>query len=129
MCSLLRLLIISTLMTLVLSSCAKKEPEVQFRPLQLHWHVASGQSDKTMPNKDECVIKITGRLMGESLVQSSTVGELVYSVTYGHSEKFPKILEFKGFCEDSAIEKLLECSWVATCDEESKVVVKFNNGV
>lgn len=111
-----------------LSGCAKKEPEVDFRPMQLHWTVAPGQDENSMTGKDLCVIKITSRLMAEKPVQASTAGELSYDVVFGKSAENAEILEFKGICEDSALASMPECSWFATCDSQGKVVVKFNNG-
>lgn len=111
-----------------LSGCSKKEPEVDFKPLQLHWTVAPGQDENDMAGKDLCVIKITSRLLGEKPVQASTAGELSYDVVYGKSLRNAAILEFKGACDDPSLASMPECSWLATCDEQGNVVVKFNNG-
>ncbi len=113
---------------LILFGCAKKEPEVDFRPLQMHWVLAQGEDDSQMPHKDDCVILLTARLMAESPVQASTAGELSYEVTYGRSPKSSEIIEFEGICRDLSIMDKPECRWDATCDKDLKIVVKFHNG-
>ena len=37
------------LIAFLLASCAKKEPEADFRPLQMHWVLAEGEDDSLMP--------------------------------------------------------------------------------
>jgi len=112
----------------LLAGCAKKAPPVEFRPLQLHWFVAPGQNEDELPNKDACVIRLTGKLMAEPAVQASPVGELEYRVVYGQSTEMAEILEFKGICEDDALQNNVECQWSATCDSQLNIVVKFHNG-
>lgn len=112
----------------LLAGCAKKAPTVEFRPLQLHWIVVPGQNEDELPNKDACVIRLTGKLMGEPAVQASPEEELEYRVLYGASTEFPEILEFKGVCEDDALLNNAECHWSATCDSQLNIVVKFHNG-
>ena len=116
------------LVAFLLFGCAKKEPEVDFKPLQMHWTLAQGEDESQMPRKDDCVILLTARLMAEPPVQASTAGELSYEVTYGRSPKNDKIIEFKGICRDLSIMDKSECHWQATCDEDLKIVVKFHNG-
>lgn len=115
-------------MICLLGGCAQKAPTVEFRPLQLHWFVVPGQSEDELPNKDACVIRLTGRLMGEPAVQASPVEELEYRVLYGASTEYPEIIEFKGICEDDARLGYPECRWSATCDSQLNIVVKFHNG-
>lgn len=116
------------LVAFLLSGCAKKEPEVDFKPLQMHWILAEGEDESQMPRKDECVILLTARLMAEPPVQASTAGELSYKVTYGRSSENPEILKFDGICKDLSIMDKSECRWTATCDADCKVVVNFHNG-
>ena len=113
---------------LLLFSCAKKEPEVDFKPIQIRWNLAEGEDDSQMPHKDDCVILLTARLMAESPVQASTAGELSYEVTYRRSPKSSEIIEFEGICRDLSIMDKPECRWDATCDKDLKIVVKFHNG-
>jgi hypothetical protein len=116
------------LVLFVFSGCAKKVPEPEFRPIQIHWNLAEGEDESQMPRKDDCVILLTGRLMGESPVQASTAGELSYEVTYRRSPENAKIVEFEGICADLSIMDKPECRWKATCDESLNIVVKFHNG-
>lgn len=111
-----------------LSGCAQRQPEVEYRPLQIHWTAAPGQDENSMTNKDLCVIKITGRLMVEAPVQASKVENLAYDVVFGRTAENAEILEFNGVCEDLSLANQPECRWYATCDEQGDVVVKFNNG-
>lgn len=111
-----------------ISGCAGKQPEADYRPLQIHWTAAPGQDENSMSNKDLCVIKITGKLMSEAPVQASKVENLAYSVMFGQMAENAEILEFKGVCVDLNLAKQPECKWTATCDEQGSVVVKFNNG-
>ena len=113
---------------LFLSSCAKKELEADFKPLQMHWVLAEGEDESQMPRKDNCVILLTARLMAEPAVQASTAGELSYKVTYKRSPKNAEILEFEGICQDLSISDKAECHWDATCDADCKIVVNFHNG-
>ena len=115
---------------LLFSGCAgQKEPEVDFRPLQLRWVPIAGEAESLMPRKDECVILLTGKLMADPLVNASTEGELSYVVAYGRSPENPEILYFRGACADESIAEKPECRWSASCDKDLKTVVKFDNGV
>lgn len=117
------------LTSFVLFGCAsKKEPEVDFKPLQMHWILAEGDDDSQMPLKDNCVILLTGRLMGEPAVQASAAGELNYEIIYGRTPENAETLYFRGFCRDLPLADNPECSWYATCDKDLKIVVKFDNG-
>ena len=113
---------------LLLFSCAKKEPEIDFKPIQIRWNLAEGEDETQMPRKDECVILLTARLMAEPAVQASTAGELSYEVTYSRSPENPKILKFDGICRDLSIMDKPECRGEATCDADCKIVVNFHNG-
>ena len=126
--SMQRSCVLLAFLILLLSSCAKKELEADFRPLQMHWVLAQGEDESQMPRKDDCVILLTARLMAEPPVQASTAGELSYKVTYSRSPENPEILKFEGICKDLSIADTPECSWVATCDQDLKIVVKFHNG-
>lgn len=116
------------LSVLLLSGCAKHEPEVDFKPVQLHWNLAEGEDESQMPRKDNCVILLTGRLMGEAPVQASQAGELGYEVTISRNANNPEILDFRGICTDLSMMDKSECRWSATCDANLKIVVKFDNG-
>lgn len=113
---------------LLLFSCAKKEPEIDFKPIQIRWNLAEGEDETQMPRKDECVILLTARLMAEPAVQASTASELSYEVTYSRSPENPEILKFDGICRDLSIMDKPECRWEATCDADCKIVVNFHNG-
>ena len=114
----------------LLAGCAgKQEPEVDFRPIQIHWNPAAGEDESLMPRKDECVILLTGKLMADPAVASSTAGELNYEVIYGRSSENPETIVFRGFCKDLPLSGYPECNWIATCDKDLKTVVKFDNGV
>ena len=113
---------------LLLFSCAKKEPEVDFKPIQIRWNLAQGEDESKMPRKDNCVILLTARLMAEPPVQASSAGELSYEVTYSRSAENPEILKFDGICRDLSIMDKPECRWEATCDADCKIVVNFHNG-
>ena len=113
---------------LLLFSCAKKEPEVDFKPIQIRWNLAQGEDESKMPRKDNCVILLTARLMAEPPVQASSAGELSYEVTYSRSTENPEILKFDGICRDLSIMDKPECRWEATCDADCKIVVNFHNG-
>lgn len=116
------------LAALLLAGCARKELQAEFRPLQLHWFVVEGQAEEDLPNRDNCVIRLTGRLMGEAPVQASPVEELEYRVYYGKSAENGETLQFAGICEDQALVSRPECRWSATCDSGLNIVVKFHNG-
>ena len=113
---------------LLLFSCAKKEPEVNFKPIQIRWNLAQGEDESKMPRKDNCVILLTARLMAEPPVQASSAGELSYEVTYSRSAENPEILKFDGICRNLSIMDKPECRWEATCDADCKIVVNFHNG-
>lgn len=126
----MRLLALLAFLLLVsfFTGCAKKDLQAEFKPIQLHWIVAEGQSEESIQDKDNCVIRLTGRLMGEQPVQASSLGELEYRVIYGKSAENPEILDFEGVCEDEKLSNLPECKWSATCDHDLNIVVKFHNG-
>ena len=113
---------------LLLFSCAKKEPEVDFKPIQIRWNLAQGEDESKMPRKDNCVILLTARLMAEPPVQASSAGELSYEVTYSRSAENPEILKFDGICRNLSMMDKPECRWEATCDADCKIVVNFHNG-
>lgn len=81
-----------------------------------------------MPRKDNCVILLTSRLMGEPAVQASSVPEISYEVEISRNAENPEILEFKGICADLSLSDRPECRWTASCDQDLKTVVKFHNG-
>ena len=110
------------------ASCAKKEPEVDFKPIQIRWNLAQGEDESKMPRKDNCVILLTARLMAEPPVQASSAGELSYEVTYSRSAENPEILKFDGICRNLSMMDKPECRWEATCDADCKIVVNFHNG-
>lgn len=116
------------LIVFLLAGCAKKEPEVDFKPVQIHWNLAEGEDESQMPSKDNCVILLTGRLMGEAPVQASQAGELNYEVTVSRNAKKTEILDFSGICADLSMADAPECRWSATCDADLEIVVKFDNG-
>ena len=116
------------LIAFLLAGCAKKEPEVDFKPVQIHWNLAEGEDESQMPRKDNCVILLTGRLMGEAPVQASQAGELNYEVTVSRNAKKPEILDFSGICADLSMADAPECRWSATWDADLEIVVKFGNG-
>lgn len=116
------------LIAFLLAGCAKKEPEVDFKPVQIHWNLAEGEDESQMPRKDNCVILLTGRLMGEAPVQASQAGELNYEVTVSRNAKKTEILDFSGICADLSMADTPECRWSATCDADLEIVVKFDNG-
>ena len=115
------------LIAFLLAGCAKKEPEVDFKPVQIHWNLAEGEDESQMPRKDNCVILLTGRLMGEAPVQASQAGEL-NEVTVSRNAKKTEILDFSGICADLSMADAPECRWSATCDADLEIVVKFDNG-
>lgn len=121
-------LLAAAISLVLLSGCAKKEVEPEFRPLQIHWTLAAGESEQSMPTKDNCVIRLTAKLMGEPPVQESPAEEIAYNVTYGTLKEKPGTLYFNGTCSDLALKGAKECAWSATCDESLNVVVKFHNG-
>jgi len=112
----------------ILGGCAKKEPEVEFRPLQIHWIAEAGTSDESMPTKDNCVIRLTARLMGEAPIQASPIPEISYKVIYGLSKDVAGTLDFTGACSDLSLSAAKECNWTASCDKDLNIVVKFHNG-
>lgn len=112
----------------LLNGCAKKDLETEFRPLQIQWLIAPGESEEDMPTKDNCVIRLTAALMGETVVQSSPIEEIAYTVSYGRKKESPSILYFTGACADSSRMASPECRWSATCDKDLDIVVKFHNG-
>lgn len=113
---------------IVLDGCASKSLEDSFRPLQIRWVLGVGETDDSMPTKDNCVIRLTAKLMGEAPVQASPVEEIAYSVVYGKSKNVDGTLDFTGACDDQGRMNAPECRWTATCDKDLEVVVKFHNG-
>ena len=109
---------------LVLVSCARKEPEVEFKPIQLNWHALSAEAE-AHPEKDACVISITSLVMREKLVRESQFPALDYDVNF---EIKGENLEFEGICKNSGAEGTAECRFTAVCSGAEKVVVNFHNG-
>ena len=62
--------LVLALAALLLASCANKEPEVDFKPIQLNWHALS-EAAENHPEKDACVISVTSLLMREKAVRES----------------------------------------------------------
>ena len=111
-------------LSLLLASCAHKEPEVDFKPIQLSWNALSDEAENH-PEKDACVIAVTAKMMRERAVLDSKSDALDYLVNY---DLKGGILEFEGFCGVSASRESPECRWTATCPNAENVVVKFHNG-
>ena len=116
--------LVALLAVLLLSSCARKEPEIDFKPIQLSWSALTPEAENH-PQKDACVIKITAILMQEKLVVGSSFESLDYSVLYKIAGEN---LEFDGICENPAYRDAPECRWTVECSDPEKVVVKFHNG-
>ena len=108
----------------LLASCAHKEPEVDFKPIQLNWSAMSGEAE-SHPDKDRCVISITSALMQDKRVLASKMEQLDYLVMYDVNGEN---LEFKGNCGNTAFENAVECHWTVVCAAGENVVVKFHNG-
>lgn len=119
-----RLLLASAALPLLLASCAHKEPEVDFKPIQLTWNALS-EAAENHPEKDGCVIAVTAKVMREKVVLDSRSEVLDYLVNF---DLKGEILEFEGFCGGSAGQGTPECRWTATCPGPENVVVKFHNG-
>lgn len=117
-----------SLAAVLVTGCAKKSPEPEFRPLQIHWIPGVGEDEESMPTKDNCVIRLTAKLMGEDLVQASPVADLAYRVAYGKSKEEAGTLYFTGVCVDAERNSAPECLWKATCSKDLDIVVKFHNG-
>lgn len=111
-------------LSLLLASCAHKEPEVDFKPIQLTWNALSDAAENH-PEKDGCVIAVTAKVMREKAVLDSRSEVLDYLVNY---DLKGEILEFEGFCGNPAGQGTPECRWTATCSGPENVVVKFHNG-
>ena len=109
---------------LLLVSCANKEPEVEFKPIQLNWSARS-EAAESHPDKDRCVISITSTLMQDKRVLASKMEQLDYLVMYDVNGEN---LEFKGNCGNTAFENAVECHWTVVCAAGENVVVKFHNG-
>ena len=109
---------------LLLVSCANKEPEVEFKPIQLNWSARS-EAAESHPDKDRCVISITSSLMQDKRILASRSEVIDYLVNY---DLKGEILEFEGFCGNPAGQGTPECRWTATCSGPENVVVKFHNG-
>jgi hypothetical protein len=116
--------LVLALAALLLASCANKEPEVDFKPIQLNWRALSEAAD-AHPGKDACVISITSQIMREKLVQESQFESLDYDVDFDIKGEN---LEFKGICANSGAEGATECRFTAVCSGAEKVVVNFHNG-
>ena len=112
------------LAALLLASCARKEPEVDFKPIQLGWSALS-EAAENHPQKDACVIAITSFLMRDKHVSGSKIESLDYVVRY---DVKGESLEFQGNCENPGYKDSVECHWTAVCTDAEKVVVKFHNG-
>lgn len=112
------------LVALLLTSCARKEPEVDFKPIQLSWS-AQSEAAEMHPQKDACVIAITSFLMRDKHVTGSKLESLDYAVKY---EIKGETLEFEGICENPEHNDSAECRWTAVCSDAQNVVVKFHNG-
>jgi hypothetical protein len=114
----------AVLAVLLLASCAHKEPEVDFKPIQLNWRALS-EAAEAHPEKDACVIAITSQIMRDSLVRASRFESLDYDVNF---EIRGENLEFEGICKNSGAGSTTECRFSAVCSGAQNVVVKFHNG-
>ena len=112
------------LVAVLLVSCARKEPEVDFKPIQLGWSALS-EAAESHPQKDACVIAITSFLMRDKHVSASKMESLDYVVKY---DVKGESLEFQGICENPGCKDSVECRWTAICSGAENVVVKFHNG-
>ena len=120
----IRVWLILAVSVLWLVSCSK-HPEVDgFKQIQLHWN-AIDEAAEAVEFKDKCVIEITSKVMGDSVVLKSKLVEISYEVFYQLDEK--GALVFEGRCGDTRFSDLLECSWQSTCSGGSASVVKFHN--
>ena len=124
MCRIATFPLVALLAVLLLASCARKEPEVEFKPIQLSWSALAPEAENH-PQKDACVIQITANLMRDKRVLASSIESLDYAVSYGVKGE---ILEFEGICENPGYKDSVECHWTAECGDPEKVVVKFHNG-
>ena len=109
---------------LLLASCARKEPEVDFKPIQLNWRALSEAAEQH-PEKDACVISITSLIMRERQVQESSFESLDYDVDFNINGEN---LEFEGICKNSGAKGSAVCQFSAVCSGAQNVVVKFHNG-
>ena len=116
--------LVLALAALLLASCANKEPEVDFKPIQLNWHALS-EAAENHPEKDACVISVTSLLMREKAVRESKFESLDYDVVFDIKGEN---LEFKGICANSGAEGATECRFTAVCSGAENVVVNFHNG-
>ena len=116
--------LVLALAALLLASCAHKEPEVDFKPIQLNWHALS-EAAEAHPEKDACVISVTSLLMREKAVRESKFESLDYDVVFDIKGEN---LEFKGICGNSGAEGATECRFTAVCSGAENVVVNFHNG-
>ena len=117
-------LLVVALAALLAVSCARKEPEVDFKPIQLNWHALS-EAAEAHPEKDACVISVTSLLMREKAVRESKFESLDYDVVFDIKGEN---LEFKGICGNSGAEGTAECRFTAVCSGAENVVVNFHNG-
>lgn len=116
--------LVLALAALLLASCANKEPEVDFKPIQLNW-LALSEAAEAHPEKDACVISVTSLLMREKAVRDSKFESLDYDVVFDIKGEN---LEFKGICGNSGAEGATECRFTAVCSGAENVVVNFHNG-
>lgn len=113
-----------TLVAVLLVSCARREPEADFKPIQLNW-IPLSESGENHPAKDACVIAITSFLMRDKTILDSRIESLDYDVIY---DLKGENLEFEGICKDLSRMPTPECHFKAVCSGGEKVVVKFHNG-
>lgn len=100
---------------------------VGFKPVQLHWSAVDGDdSGKSLPGKDECVIRVTGAVMAAPEVHASKIAELEYSATCVPNRDKAGWFIFEGKCLNRAAVGTPECHWTAECGP-GKVVVNFHN--
>ncbi|MBR4916581.1 MAG: hypothetical protein IKZ45_05825 [Fibrobacter sp.] len=118
------LVLAAVMAVLLLASCARKEPEVDFKPIQLNWRALSEAAEQH-PEKDACVIAITSQIMRAALVRESRFESLDYDVNFNVKGEN---LEFEGICKNSGAESSAECRFSAVCSGAQNVVVKFHNG-
>jgi len=108
----------------LLASCARQEPEVDFKPIQLNW-IALSTAAENHPAKDACVISITSFLMRDKSVLGSKMESLDYEVGYMLQGEN---LEFEGKCGNPDYADDPVCRFTAVCAGAENVVVKFHNG-
>ena len=112
------------LVALLLVSCAHKDLESDFKPIQLNW-IPLSEKGENHPAKDACVISITSFLMQDRSIRESRIEMLDYDVIY---DVKGENLEFEGICRDLTLMPTPECHFKAVCSDGENVVVKFHNG-